>query len=180
MLGCDNLGTWSDYVEGLDWIVANGVKPAVINASIGGLYDSAAGEAIDRTIKRGIRIRRPAGNSNADACNYIPGGVAQAIVVGSVDPSDFRPYDSNWGNCVDLFAPGYGIESAWAGSDTGSQVGSRTLPHVAGAAALYLQRFPTADPLIVAGEIWRGALKTFFTTYRPHERSRYFTTDPSR
>ena len=162
VLGCDNFGTWSDYIEGLDWIVANGVKPAVINASIGGPYDIAAGQAIDRTINAGFVFVGAAGNWNDDACYYIPGGVAQAIVVGSADPSDFRAYYSNWGNCVDLFAPGDGIASAWAASDTGSEVRSGTSmasPHVAGAAALYLQRFPTANPLVVATEIWRGTTK---------------------
>jgi regulation of enolase protein 1 (concanavalin A-like superfamily) len=159
-LGCENQGSWAGYIDALEWVVANHHKPAVINASIGGGYTSAAAEAIDRAVAAGITFVGAAGNNNADACLSIPGGASSSITVGNATESDERASDSNFGKCVALFAPGAGIQSAYNGDDssTVSKWGtSMAAPHVAGAAALYLQNHPAATPAEVRAALLAAA-----------------------
>jgi hypothetical protein len=150
VLGCSNLGTWDAYIAGIDWVIANHRKPAVINASIGGGYVGAAQEALRAAVASGITVVGAAGNENLDACTRIPGAVPEVITVGSSTLSnDARAAYSNHGPCVDLFAPGDAISSLSHLSDDGQTVLSGTsmaAPHVAGAVALYLQRYPQARP----------------------------------
>jgi subtilisin family serine protease len=160
---CDGLGWGSDIVAGIDWIIANHVKPAVINMSLGGVsIDSALDDAIERATGAGILFVAAAGNANADACATTPGSAAAAVIVGSVGSSDSRAGYSNFGRCLDLFAPGDGIRSAAAWNDneyvamSGTSMAS---PHVAGAAALYLQRHPLASPSEVTRAIVSGATR---------------------
>src|SRR6185295_15203592 len=110
-LDCNGQGTWGGYIDAIDWVVANHHKPAVINASIGGGYTSAAAEAIDRAVAAGITFVGAAGNSGADACLSMPGGASSSITVGNATANDERASDSNFGSCVALFAPGAGIQS---------------------------------------------------------------------
>lgn len=131
---------------------------------------TAASQAVDnavtRSINDGVTYVVAAGNDNANACNYSPARVQGAITVGATDITDTRskftppPLASNYGPCLDLFAPGSNIHSAWIGSDTNSNVISGTSmssPHVAGVAALYLESNPGASPATVAAAITNGA-----------------------
>ena len=152
-LACDGTGTWSDYIEAIDWVIANGVRPAVINASINGGISASANGAVQRAIAAGITFVASAGNGGGDACNFTPGPVNDAIIVGSSESNDVPASYSNVGPCVDLFAPGTGIYSSYNGSNSSFKELSGTsmaAPHVAGSAALYLEKRPEASP----SEVW--------------------------
>ena len=155
-LGCDGFGSYSGLALAIDWITAHHMKPAVISMSIGGGRSYAVEQAIGAAVAAGITFVAAAGNSGDDACWYLAGGNPEALVVGASGYSDWRESYSNHGQCLDLFAPGGSITSAYNGSDTDftSMSGtSMAAPHVAGAAALYLQRNPTASPTMVASAI---------------------------
>jgi subtilisin family serine protease len=161
VLSCENTGTWSGYIAGIDWVIANHRKPAVINASIGGGYVSAVHEAVRRAVANGITFVASAGNTSADACTAFPGAISELIAVGSSSVDDTRAPYSNYGPCVDLFAPGDAIRSL-SNLDNGSTVMSGTsmaAPHVAGAAALYLQRHPDARPEEVRAALTSAATR---------------------
>lgn len=153
VLGCNGSGTTSGVIAGVDWVTANHVKPAVANLSVGGGASTALDNAVARAISSGVTMVVAAGNSNANACNYSPARVAAAITVGATTSSDARASYSNFGRCLDLFAPGSSIRSAWHTSTTATSTISGTsmaAPHVAGAAALILQGTPAATPASVA------------------------------
>ncbi|WPB75741.1 S8 family serine peptidase [Archangium violaceum] len=163
VLGCNASGPLSGVISGLDWVAANHVKPAVANMSLGGVTNDALDAAVRNTIAAGVTVVVAAGNNSPtiDACYISPARVAEAITVGSVDSTDSRflgnsqvYQGSNFGPCLDVFAPGVNIVSAALNGtsrpDTGTSMAS---PHVAGAAALYLQSNPGASPATVAAAI---------------------------
>ncbi|KFE71957.1 S8 family serine peptidase [Hyalangium minutum] len=152
VLDCDGSGTSSGVIAGVDWVTANHIKPAVANMSLGGGGNQALDDAINTSINAGVVYVVAAGNNNADACSYSPARVANALTVGASTSSDVRASYSNYGSCLDLFAPGSDITSAYKNSDTSTAVMSGTSmasPHVAGAAALYLQFNPSSTPSAV-------------------------------
>jgi subtilisin family serine protease len=162
VLNCSGSGAWSQIIAGIDWVRRNHVKPAVANLSLGGGANSSVDTAINNLINAGVTTVVAAGNSNANACNYSPARVANAITVGSTTSSDARSSFSNYGSCLDIFAPGSSVLSAWYNSDTATNTISGTSmasPHVAGVAALYLSGSTTASPATV-----RNALVTNATT----------------
>jgi subtilisin family serine protease len=161
VLGCDGSGANSAIIAGLDWVAANHVKPAVANISINnsGVVQSFD-DAVARLVASGVTAVVSAGNHNSNACNRSPAGVLSAIVVGSTTKTDARRTDSNYGTCLDVFAPGDAIVSASASSTTASTTMSGTsmaAPHVAGVAALHLAVNPSATPAQVATAITNAA-----------------------
>ncbi|GLZ39740.1 S8 family peptidase [Actinokineospora sp. NBRC 105648] len=153
VLPCSGSGPNSNVIAGIDWVAKNAAKPAVANLSLGGGADTASDDAIKRLIQAGVTVAVAAGNDNKDACNYSPARVPDAITVGATTKTDSRalPEDwnkvngSNYGTCLDIFAPGTGVTSTWLDNGTNSISGtSMATPHVAGVAALYLAANPNA------------------------------------
>jgi subtilisin family serine protease len=160
VVDCTGTPNSSTVIAGIDWTAANAVKPAVATVSLVSAASSTVDAAINGLINSGVITVVSAGNSNANACNYSPARVANAITVAASTASDGRWINSNYGTCVDIFAPGVNIMSTWIGSPsmTGSISGtSMAAPHVAGVAALYLQGNTTASPATVASAIINSA-----------------------
>jgi subtilisin family serine protease len=156
VLDCKGSGPYSAIIAGVDWVTAHAVKPAVANMSLGGTTSKALDDAVNRSIAKGITYVVAAGNDNRDACAQSPARTPAAITVGATDNTDTRASFSNWGSCLDLFAPGARIESADSTSNTGIKSMSGTSmasPHVAGAAALVLAAHPTWTPAQVRDEL---------------------------
>lgn len=176
VLDCGGSASYSTVIAGIDWLTANAAKPSVVNLSLGGGNDVATNLALNNMIESGVTAVVAAGNSNDDACNYSPASTLSAITVGSTGSyenpnapiSDARSSFSNYGACLDIFAPGAYIKSAWIGSNTATNTISGTsmaAPHVAGVAALYLAAKPTALPIQV-----RNALVANATTGKVTDR----------
>lgn len=166
VLDCNGSGSFAGVIAGVDWVTANHVKPAVANMSLGGGVFPAVDTAVTNSINAGVTYAIAAGNSNADACNSSPARTPAAITVNATDANDARASFSNFGTCTDLFAPGVSITSSYVTSDTATAVLSGTsmaAPHVAGVAALYLQRVPTATPAQVLARLASAALPSVVT-----------------
>jgi hypothetical protein len=148
VLDCNGEGTYEGVIAGVEWVTAHHQSPAVANMSLGGGVSQALDDAVTRSIQSGVTYAVAAGNDTTNACNSSPARAPAAVTVGSVDARDTRSYFSNFGTCVDLFAPGEAITSSWNTSTSATYVLSGTsmaTPHVAGAAALYLERNPAAS-----------------------------------
>ncbi|KAA3652173.1 MAG: S8 family peptidase [Proteobacteria bacterium] len=161
VLGCDGSGTNSGVIGGVDWVAGNHIKPAVANMSLGGGASSALDNAVNSAVSQGITMVVAAGNDNSNACSYSPARAASAITVGSTTSSDSRSSFSNYGSCLDIYAPGSSITSTWSTSNSATNTISGTSmasPHVAGVAALYLDEFPNASPSQVEAAIENAAI----------------------
>jgi len=160
VLDCYGAGSTSGVIAGVDWVTANHVGLSVANMSLGGPANTALDNAVQNSINAGVTYVIAAGNNNANACNYSPSRVTNALIVANSDYTDTRNSTSNYGLCVDLFAPGTSITSAWYGSDTQTNVltgTSMAAPHVAGIAAMYLEYNPGALPVDVQYAIDQSA-----------------------
>lgn len=156
VLDCNGSGSNSGVIAGVDWVARNHIKPAVANMSLGGPASSALDTAVTNAVNAGVTFVVAAGNENQDACNVSPARASGTLTVGATTTSDSRASYSNYGACVDIFAPGSSIISAWYTSTTATNTISGTSmasPHVAGAAALYLQRDTAASPATVRSVI---------------------------
>ncbi|MCY1083344.1 S8 family serine peptidase [Archangium lansingense] len=154
VLDCSGRGSWSGVIAGLDWVKARHIKPAVVNMSLGGGANQAVDDAVRRIHHSGVVVAVAAGNESTNACSRSPARTPEAITVGATNSSDTRPSWSNYGSCLDLFAPGDGITSAWHNGGTNTISGtSMASPHVAGAAALFLEGNPWSGTWAVTDAI---------------------------
>jgi subtilisin family serine protease len=156
VLDCNGSGTLSGVIAGVDWVAKNGQKPGVLNLSLGGGASSSLDTAVANTVAAGYTVVVAAGNDSGNACNYSPAREPTAITVGSTASNDTRSTFSNFGTCLDLFAPGSSIRSTWYTSTTATATISGTsmaAPHVAGLAALLLQNNPTASAATVTSAV---------------------------
>jgi serine protease len=160
VLSCNGSGTTDGVLAGIDWVARNRIRPAVANMSLGGGYTEAVNIAVENAVAAGVTMAVAAGNSATYACAFSPASARSALTVGATDRFDVQAPYSNFGACVDLYAPGTSIPSAWYTTDSTYMVGTGTSmasPHVAGAAALYLQSNPGAAPADVAAFLLGGA-----------------------
>ncbi|MCK1797403.1 S8 family peptidase [Streptomyces sp. XM4193] len=151
VLDCGGSGQWSQVIAGIDWVAQNASGPSIGNMSLGGGANDSVDAAVQGAINAGVQMAVAAGNNNSDACGSSPARVPAAVTLGSTDQGDGRSSFSNYGTCVDLFAPGGQINSTANGG--GSQIMSGTSmasPHAAGAGAIYLSANPSATPQQVA------------------------------
>ena len=166
VLNCSGSGSNSGVIAGVDWVRLNHQAPAVANMSLGGGASSALDTAVNNLHNAGVSIAVAAGNSNANACNSSPARAANAITVGSTTTTDARSSFSNFGTCLDIFAPGSGILSAWATSNTATATLSGTSmasPHVAGVAAQFKQANPSASATTIRNAIVNNATTNVVT-----------------
>merc|ERR1719437_369977 len=150
-------GQWSWSYDALDWLAISSVRPAVASMSLGGSGNQQAmKDAVDAAVAAGVVVSVAAGNDNTDACNFSPAYVPNAVTVGSTDSTDRRSYFSNYGSCVDIWAPGSDVVSLLHTSDTGTTSKSGTsmaCPHVSGAAALVLGDDNSKNPAKVLQDL---------------------------
>jgi len=156
---CSGVGYTSDVIAGVDWVAAHHASPAVANMSLGaGDPDSALTTAVTNLWKSGVFVAVAAGNHNADACQVLPVGASAAFVVAASTRTDAAASFSNWGRCVDAYAPGQDIKSTWLLGQTMTMSGtSMATPHATGVAALYKATLGDAPSDAVANWILSNA-----------------------
>ena len=164
VLNCQGSGSWSQVIAGINWVANNAIKPAVANMSLGGGFSQSVNDAVTGAVAAGVTFAIAAGNSNADACSFSPASAPNAVTVGATTSTDARSSFSNYGSCVDIFAPGSGIVSSVMSGGYESWSGtSMATPHVAGAAALLLSANPTWTPAQVASALISNSTKGVVT-----------------
>ena len=174
VFGCTGGSSWETIIAGIDWVIGDhdAGDPAVANMSLGGGASTAVDTATNDLIDDGIATAVAAGNGNwigrqANACNYSPARVPNAMTVSATNSSDQKASWANYGACVDWFAPGVSITSAWYTSNSATNTISGTsmaTPHTAGVAALYLEANPAASPLAIREAIYDATTKNKVTS----------------
>jgi len=167
VLDCGGSGTTSGVIAAIEWVTDNAVRPAVANMSLIGAASTALDTAVRNSIAAGIGFAVAAGNGNTagvaqNACNYSPARVGEAMTVSATDSADRKVSWANYGSCVDWFAPGLNIMSAWSTSNTATATISGTsmaTPHTTGVAALYLEEHPGADASQVRDALYAATTK---------------------
>ena len=185
VLGCNGSGSTSGVIAGINWVTGNHAAgaPAVANMSLGGGASAALDTAVNNSIADGVSYAVAAGNGNAlgiaqNACNSSPARVAAAMTISATNSSDVKASWANYGSCVDWFAPGVSITSAWYTSNTATNTISGTsmaTPHTAGVAAQYLQTSPTASPATVRTALFNLTTKGIVTSSNTTNNHLLFT-----
>jgi subtilisin family serine protease len=154
VLGCTGSGSTSGIINALNWVRTNAVRPAVANMSLGGGRSTSLNSAANSLASSGVFLAVAAGNESQNACNVSPASAASAYTTAASDRTDLRASFSNYGSCVDGYAPGVAIKSAWLGTGTRTISGtSMATPHVAGVGALYKSRFGDASSATISSWI---------------------------
>ena len=174
VLNCNGSGTTSGVIAGVNWVTGNHQpgQPAVANMSLGGGASSALDNAVRTSIADGVSYAIAAGNGNflgiaQNACNSSPARVGEAMTISATASNDRKASWANYGSCVDWFAPGGSITSAWHTSSTATRTISGTsmaTPHTAGVAALYLQGNLGASPAAVRSTLFNLTTKGVVTS----------------
>jgi len=146
VLSCSGSGTWSQVISGMNWVASNAIRPAVANMSLGGSFNSSVNSAATALSNAGVFTAIAAGNSNLNACNYSPASASNVTTVAASDRTDLRASFSNFGSCVEVYAPGVSVTSTWLNGGTNTISGtSMASPHVAGVGALYKATYGDAS-----------------------------------
>ncbi|MFL5384605.1 MAG: S8 family peptidase [Longimicrobiaceae bacterium] len=158
VLNCQGSGSYSAIIAGIDWVRVNRVNPAVANMSLGGGLNSSLNTAATNLANSGVFLAVAAGNENQNACNVSPASASGVFTTASSTSSDAKSSFSNWGSCVEAYAPGSSITSTWINSGTNTISGtSMASPHVAGVAALYKGTFGDASSSTISSWIINNA-----------------------
>ncbi len=164
VLNCAGSGSWSDVISGINYVAGTTTRPAVANMSLGGSQNAAVDQAVRTAVANGVFFAVAAGNDGADACGHSPaaaGTTSGVDTVAATDSSDAEASWSNFGSCVDIWAPGVGIYSTYKSGSYATLSGtSMATPHVAGGAALYLSSHPGASPGDVEDALRNAATTT--------------------
>lgn len=179
VLDCNGSGSISGVIAGVNWITGNRILPAVANMSLGGSPSTSLDNAVNASIAAGVTYTVSAGSSGGSSCNYSPARIPAALTVGSTTSADVVHSGSNQGACLDLFAPGISIPSAWHTSDTATATLSGTsmaAAHAAGSAAKYLQGSPAATPATVTNHLNTTATMGVLTGVIPPAPNRLLYT----
>jgi subtilisin family serine protease len=164
VLDCAGSGSFSGIIAGIDWVRLNRINPAVANLSLGGGYSSTLNNAVTNLANSGVFVAVAAGNENQDACNVSPASASTVTTVASSTSSDAKSSFSNWGGCVDVYAPGSNITSTWHNGGTNTISGtSMASPHVAGVGALYKGTYGDASQSTIDSWIKNNATANVIT-----------------
>jgi subtilisin family serine protease len=164
VMDCNGSGSFSQIIAGVDWVRLNRTNPAVANLSLGGGLNTTLNTAVTNLSNSGVFVAVAAGNSNSDACNYSPASATAVFTTASSESNDAKRSSSNWGSCVDGYAPGGSITSTWINGGTSTISGSSMAsPHVAGVAALYKSTYGNASSATIDSWIKTNATANVIT-----------------